>query len=79
MLYTIHLTRKGYRISKLSKDYDHVESYDYTGKSCNCPAGSYNRYCRHQDIVKEFKSTNRINTGWFYSYEEKKWYQPLAV
>lgn len=46
--------------------------------SCPCFQGKFGR-CRHRPLTIMFDTEGRTNKGWFYDWEEKKWYLPIRM
>lgn len=69
------------RIIKLDNDHNLLVTYTIEQRPrsfrCDCPAGLYRGNCKHQNIYKEFIRKNKINSGWAYDDERKKWLEPL--
>lgn len=79
-LYTIRTTKGGFICSKLTDYLEVDEWYTLTesGKGYKCNCRDPRPYCKHMDILKEFKATDRVNTGWFYT-SEKEWLPPVTL
>lgn len=43
---------------------------------CTCPAGM--RGCRHVIIFSIFCEWSRVDTGWFFDYDNEVWHPPLS-
>lgn len=55
-----------------------VEALKGGHMSCPCFQGKFGR-CRHRPLTILFDWENRTNKGWFYDWEEKKWYLPFNI
>ena len=82
-IYTIRTEGDRLRIIKFDSDYN-IEGYYYLkvkgqGYSfdCNCIRHRYPT-CRHRKMATIFVLKARIDTGWFYDYEEQRWVRPLV-
>jgi hypothetical protein len=72
-LYNAKAVETALRITKFDDDLDVESSYITTRSTCECPAGVRDS-CRHRQMLPEFISTKRADTGWFLDWDERKWY-----
>lgn len=85
MLYTINPSKDEYRISKFDSNFDVIDSYiirttkNGRFRSCSCPAGFYNRPCKHIRIFQSFAENKRIGTGWFLEPTHAHWVDPISL
>ena len=54
--------------AELNVEGDYLMKVEGTVITCSCPAGP-RPTCRHRDMLRQFKLTNRVNTEWFYEWE----------
>jgi hypothetical protein len=45
--------------------------------TCGCFAGN-KETCRHRQMVEVFDVTHRIDSGWTFDFDKKRWYEPLT-
>lgn len=72
-LYNAKLVETALRITKFDDDLDVESSYITTRDTCECPAGVRDT-CRHRQMYPAFIESKRADTGWFFDYDEHKWY-----
>jgi hypothetical protein len=72
-LYNIKANGKGYKITKFDEELNPLTTYTVGSLGCGCPAG-IKPHCRHRQMLPLFQATGRVNTGWFYEFEEDKWF-----
>lgn len=76
-LYNLKSADGEYRITKFDDDLNPVEgsSYIVSFEECTCPAGS-RPTCRHRQMLPVM--IDRMDTPWFYDYEDGMWQDPLG-
>lgn len=82
-LYTIRQNKPDdvtYECVKVDPDSTSVQVYhisDLPGGAmiCTCPAGG-RPTCRHRQMLRLFQAEERINSGWMYQFDSKKWFEP---
>ena len=78
--YQVRSGTKDYQVIKFDRDFEAVQTYS-VGKEgenaamCDCVAGS--KFCRHKQMIPIFEKAGKIDSGWFYSFDKKKWSKPL--
>lgn len=72
-LYNAKSNGNGYHIHKFDEDLNPEADYDVTLKTCTCKAG-HRPTCRHRQMLPVFAHLGRVNTGWFYDFENSGWY-----
>lgn len=78
-LYNAKRTPEGIRITKFTDDLDVEEtagkpsSYITSRDICECPSG-HRDTCRHRQMLPDFQATNRIDSRWFYDFDNKRWF-----
>jgi hypothetical protein len=72
-LYNIKENGSGYKISKFDEELNPLATYSVGGKSCECRAG-VRPHCRHRQMLPLFQILGRVNTGWFFEFEDEKWF-----
>jgi hypothetical protein len=69
-----------YRLVKWDNDYNIVAIYEIFNDKCECFQGMKKGTCRHtEEIIPEFERLDRVNSGWFYDYDNDQWDEPIAV
>jgi hypothetical protein len=68
-------------VSKFDDDLNVESTHQITMKRnrmyCTCPRGERFSTCRHRKMLPIFIEKGRVNTGWFYDFENEKWKKPL--
>jgi hypothetical protein len=72
-LYNVKRIEEAYEITKFTDDLDVESSYITSRSTCECPAGVRDS-CRHRQMLPEFIHNERINTGWFLDWDNKRWF-----
>jgi len=63
-----------YRVTKFDLDLNPETSYLTSVSDCSCPAG-YRPTCRHRQMLPKFMiEHNRVDTGWFFEFETRRWH-----
>lgn len=82
-LYTIKSTSNtSYAVTKFDEDFNidgevyHISEIGPTGSQmiCTCPAGA-KHICRHRTMLRLFQAEDRVDGGYFYHFDEKRWYK----
>jgi len=79
--YTVRTGKKDWEVIKFDEDFNPLQTYRI-GKEggniavCDCFAGF--RYCRHKQMIPLFESLKRIDSGWLYSFDRKRWSPPIG-
>lgn len=81
ILYTVRSSKPHmYEVSKLSTEMEPLSAYVISehekgaGLTCSCPARK--AWCRHCEILRLFQGEGKVNTGWMFDFDNKKWTQP---
>lgn len=79
-LYNVRIEGNRYRVVKFSDDFN-VLSINYVwntarGRKCSCRKGG-TPYCRHRAIVSVFVQERKVDTGYFWSYDDGHWEVPV--
>jgi hypothetical protein len=72
-LYNVKENGHGYEITKFDEDLNPEGHYTVALRTCECKAGG-RPTCRHREMLPLFQGTGRVNTGWFYEFEDGKWF-----
>lgn len=81
-VYSIRTEVGGYRVVKfdfllnVEKIY-HIRGSITNRMSCDCPQ-SRSPSCKHRIMVLLFNSVKRIDTGWFYDWDSRRWSGPVS-
>jgi hypothetical protein len=72
-LYNAKRVEDAYRITKFTDDLDVESSYITARDACECPAG-HRDTCRHRQMLPNFLEAERIGTGWFLDWDNRRWF-----
>lgn len=67
--------KKQYIITKFDGDLNIESTYLVSHNDCTCPAGVRDT-CRHRQMLPLM--LDRINSAWFYCFDDKQWYDPTG-
>lgn len=73
-----------FKCIKLNDDYEVLETYHISKLGshqmiCTCPAGSRDKGCRHQTMLREFEKNKVVGQKWSYNYDKGAWIAPLGT
>ena len=89
-LYNCHrIDEKHYKITKFDSDLNPVHSaqknapprlasYICSSTTCDCPAGQASS-CRHRKMLPIFISNKRVDTNFFFAWDDHSWYKPPGL
>lgn len=66
-----------YILTKWDDDMNVESSYETSLGECNCPAGVRSS-CRHRQMLPHFIATARVDTDWFFCFDDQSWHQPYG-
>lgn len=77
ILYSLRSADGEFRITKFDHDLNPESSYIVAHDGCECPQWQGRGVmCRHMKMLPLMK--DRLDTPWFYCYDDGKWYDPTG-
>lgn len=72
-LYNLKSANGALHMTKFDDDLNPEVTYELSGSVCTCPAGQHHKFCRHKAMRNDFEAMGRVDTAWFYNYENGSW------
>lgn len=66
-----------YVVTKFDDDMNIESSYVTSLSECECPAG-VRQSCRHRQMLPHFIGEDKINTDWFFCFDDQTWHKPFG-
>lgn len=80
--YTVKVrsTKDGYDVLKVNEDFKHTGTYQVDANivACTCFAGNKST-CRHRDMVKMYATNQLLDSGRYYNFDKRVFYEPPAM